>query len=190
MLCGECAGDALAAEYVLLNLLSRVHSRPEPLALGALPLNLKGCPAAGPADLAAASPFAEGGEAAAPFARSVASLLDALLPRVATLPLTIEGLNTHAMRPTKNHERNVLERGALQLSPGTQLLVDETVLMEGKLTEVGVKNLDALKALLETQKLQYDFQVGLCDLRVPLCAHLPNHVSTALVCCPTGYHHH
>lgn len=144
---------------MLLNLLSRVHSRPEPLALGALPLNLKGCPAASPADLAAASPFAEGGEAAAPFARSVASLLAALLPRVATLPLTIEGLNTHAMRPTKNHERNVLERGALQMSPGTQLLVDETVLMEGKLTEVGVQNLDALKALLETQKLQYDFQV-------------------------------
>lgn len=38
------AGDALAAEYLLLQLLSRVHSRPEPIALGALSLNLTGCP--------------------------------------------------------------------------------------------------------------------------------------------------
>ena len=64
-----------------------MHSRPEPMALGALPLNVKGCPAAAAAAAAAASPFAA--EEAAPFARAVVSLLAALLPRVATLPLTV-----------------------------------------------------------------------------------------------------
>jgi hypothetical protein len=33
----------------------------------------------------------------------------------------VEGLNTHAMRPTKNYERNVLEGGKLQMAAGTQV---------------------------------------------------------------------
>ena len=41
---------------------------------------------------------------------------------------------------------------------GTHLLVDETALTPGQLTEVGVKNLTALGNLIQWQKVTYDFQ--------------------------------
>ena len=48
----------------------------------------------------------------------------------------------------------------------SQVVVDETVLMEGKLTELGVSNLDALKGVVEHQKLQYDFKFYATDMPV------------------------
>ncbi len=44
------------------------------------------------------------------------------------------------------------------LCVGTHLLVDETVLTPGQLSEVGVQNLTALGNLIQWQKVSYDFQ--------------------------------
>ncbi len=44
------------------------------------------------------------------------------------------------------------------LCVGTHLLVDETVLTPGLLSEVGVQNLTALGNLIQWQKVSYDFQ--------------------------------
>ncbi len=41
---------------------------------------------------------------------------------------------------------------------GTQVLVDETFLTAGQLTQVGVANLTALGNLIQWQRLTYDFQ--------------------------------
>lgn len=41
---------------------------------------------------------------------------------------------------------------------GTEILVDETVLKPGQLSEVGVANLTTLGNLVQWQKLKYDFQ--------------------------------
>ncbi len=44
------------------------------------------------------------------------------------------------------------------LSPGTEVIVDETVLQPGQLSDGGVKNLTALGNVVQWQKVQYDFQ--------------------------------
>ena len=41
---------------------------------------------------------------------------------------------------------------------GTHVLVDETVLTAGQLTQVGVANLTALGNLIQWQRVTYDFQ--------------------------------
>ncbi len=41
---------------------------------------------------------------------------------------------------------------------GTHLVVDETALTPGQLSEVGVQNLTALGNLIQWQKVSYDFQ--------------------------------
>lgn len=52
--------------------------------------------------------------------------------------------------------------------PGTQVLVDETVMTAGQLTQVGVANLSALGNVVQWQRLNYDFQFHTtefdCDL--------------------------
>lgn len=44
------------------------------------------------------------------------------------------------------------------LYTGTEILVDETVLTTGQLTQEGVANLKALGNLIQWQRLNYDFQ--------------------------------
>jgi hypothetical protein len=45
----DCSGDKLAAEYLLLQLVSRVYTRAEPMAVGKLTVNYTCFPSAPPA---------------------------------------------------------------------------------------------------------------------------------------------
>lgn len=87
----------------------------------------------------------------------ISQLLTSLLPTVHTFPLSVARLNDTAMIPKKDYDQNRLVAGMLQLASGTQLLVDETHMDEGQLTERGVANLKAMGRLLETGKLDFDF---------------------------------
>jgi hypothetical protein len=75
------------------------------------------------------------------FTESLHLLLSELLPRVALLPLNPEGLNTTCFVPRKDYDKGRLIRGQLQLPGGTLLLLDETGMKPGNITEHGVKNL-------------------------------------------------
>ena len=77
-------GDDLAAEFLLLQLVGRVHLRSrEAGPVGLMSLNLTGAPAASP-------PAAPGGaEELSPLGAALAAALAALAPRVVALPLSI-----------------------------------------------------------------------------------------------------
>ncbi|KAG0600553.1 hypothetical protein M758_11G042700 [Ceratodon purpureus] len=138
-------GDTLAAEYLLLHLLSQVHARVDSMALGKLSLNLTGC-----------NPGSEG--APSPMAVAAANVISKLIPRSHLMPLSLETLNKAPIAPRKDYETNRLVTGAIQLADGTHLTLDETALQAGTLGTIGVQNLEVLKHLLQWQKVEYDFQ--------------------------------
>mmetsp|Transcript_28826 Transcript_28826/g.40200 ORF Transcript_28826/g.40200 Transcript_28826/m.40200 type:complete len:197 (-) Transcript_28826:164-754(-) len=67
-------------------------------------------------------------------------------------------MNKEALMPIKDYDLNHLSQGKLQNANGTHLIIDETSLNEGKLSDLGVKNLQAIQQVIEEQKLNYDFK--------------------------------
>jgi len=137
-----CQGDPLAAEYLLLLLTSRVFTRQEEspgfsTAIGIVPLQL-----------------ANAGDQTA---SAVADVLAQLMPRVVGAEISPSFLTKHRFQPRKDYERNRLLAGALQLAPGTVLVLDETPCTEGKLAAEALQGLRALRVLLERQLLALDF---------------------------------
>ena len=51
---------------------------------------------------------------------------------------------------------------------GSHVLVDETALTAGQLSEVGVRNLTALGNVIQWQKLYYDFQYHTSEFHTDL----------------------
>eukprot|EP00092_Neocalanus_flemingeri_P023416 GFUD01025387.1.p1 GENE.GFUD01025387.1~~GFUD01025387.1.p1 ORF type:complete len:665 (+),score=258.42 GFUD01025387.1:184-1995(+) len=133
-------GDRLAAEYLLLHLISKVYLRKDVLVLGKLSLNLHNM------------------TSHEEWPRRLATLLSLLTTNSHYLPLTRATLDTSSFTPKKDFEANRLVSGTLQLAPSTHLWLDETVMTDGQLTAPGLKNLTALGNLITWQKLEYDFQ--------------------------------
>ncbi|XP_074287149.1 mini-chromosome maintenance complex-binding protein [Silene latifolia] len=134
--------DGVAAQFLLLHLLSRVHGRIDAVAVGKLSLNLTG--------------FSK--EAASIFASPLTLTMKKLLPFTQHIPLTIEYLNTACLAPKKDYQANRLVPGVLQLAEGSHVIIDETQLQAGTLNSIGVENARSLKNLTELQKVEYDFQ--------------------------------
>ncbi|KAH7841269.1 hypothetical protein Vadar_027775 [Vaccinium darrowii] len=134
--------DVLAAEFMLLHLLSKVHARVDTLAVGKLSLNLT-C-------------FNK--ENMSVFGNSLNLAVKNLLPITHHIPLSVDYLNTTTLAPRKDYETNRLMSGVLQLAEGSHLTIDETHLQAGTLNTVGVENVRLLKNLLELQKVEYDFK--------------------------------
>jgi hypothetical protein len=174
-------GDNLAAEYLLLQLVSKVHARAQGnagSALGALSLNLSGCPnvtlSSDPqkndaGDKKGALPQQQQSPAdtvqnlatmssMSPFGAAVVAALSALSPRGCGLPLSVPALNAQPWWPRRQPGSVRLTTGPLQLAAGTQLVLDETVLQAGTLNEVGLRNLAALQGIMQSQKVSYDFE--------------------------------
>ncbi|VDO78517.1 unnamed protein product [Soboliphyme baturini] len=68
-----------------------------------------------------------------------------------------EGLNNGRFVPLKEYKTDELLYGKLQLSAGTEVVLDELQMKPGKLNSQGLKNLAALKSVIADQKLDYDF---------------------------------
>jgi hypothetical protein len=150
-------GDDLAAEFLLLQLVSRVHVRTKDAgALGTLPLNLTGCPAAAPGGAGVK-------EGLSPFGAAAAAAVAALVPRAAALPLSVPALNAGPWWPRRARDDARLASGPLQLAPGTQLLLDEAAMQAGALSETGLRNLSALQDVMRAQKVAYDFEFFALD---------------------------
>ncbi|KAG2449005.1 hypothetical protein HYH02_005759 [Chlamydomonas schloesseri] len=173
-------GDGLAAEYVLLQLLSRVVNRGDPNALGQLALNISRCPGAVPCGASAPPAPSVGAAAAAAstpahsspalaaellagrgvsgFASALQAAVSCLVPLSVALPLSVEGCNSLSWSPVRDVSRERTAPSPLQLAPGTVLLLDETVMAPGQLNSQGVVSMQALLALARQQELLYDFE--------------------------------
>jgi len=145
------AGDALAAEYLLLSLLSRVRLRTTAAAtggaagggevvVGPLPLNLSHVSVPG-------------------FAQGLQALLGSVVARAATVEVSLPSLgDASKWIPRKDYESNMLLSSTpLQAAPGTVLILDETGLETGRLDGVGVTNVRCVKKLVEEQKTMCGF---------------------------------
>lgn len=134
--------DGVAAHFVLLHFLSRVHARVDTVAVGKLSLNLT-C-------------FSK--ESASVFGNRLSLAVKNLLPFTHCIPLTLEYLNSVSLAPRKDYEMNRLITGVLQLADGSHVIIDETPLEAGNLNSVGTENARFLKNLTELQKVEYDFK--------------------------------
>jgi len=133
-------GDRLAADYLLLHLLSRVYSRKDVLVLGKMSVNLHNM------------------TSHEDWPRRLSTILSLVTTNSHYLPLTRDTLDTVSFSPRKDYETNRLVAGTLQLAPGTHLLLDETAMTDGQLSAPGVRNLTSLGNLITWQKLEYDFE--------------------------------
>ena len=133
-------GDPLVAEYVLLNIISSIYARRDDvMALGKFCINVSKCPAK------------------EEFREVISTLFAKVCEKLMIYPLTVENLNNSRMIPKKDYNANRLLSGLLQLSDGTNIILDETQMTEGQLMPNGVENLKSLGNLILWQKLTYDF---------------------------------
>lgn len=135
-------GDDLAAEYLLLSLLSEVYLRKEILALGKFCVNISNVPKLENLD----------------YVYELYKFIQLLVPKSYYLPMTLENMNTLSFIPKKDYECNRLTSGILQLSQNTHVVLDETKLTPGKLNSSGINAVNALVEVIKHQKLTYDFK--------------------------------
>ncbi|XP_069095332.1 mini-chromosome maintenance complex-binding protein isoform X1 [Pleurodeles waltl] len=140
-------GDGLAAEYLILHLISTVYSRRDVLPLGKFTLNLSGCPRN------------------SAFTELLYRVLQQLVPASYHLRMTIQNMNELKFIPRKDYTANRLVSGLLQLAGNTSLMVDETALEQGQLDTLGVHNITALGNLITWQKVDYDFSFHRMEFR-------------------------
>jgi len=138
-------GDALAAEYLLCHLLSRVYGRRDVRVLGKMCLNL----------------FKLNNQHN--LNKRLYTLLSLLTSTSHYLPMSRQNLDNLNFTPKKDFEANRLVAGLLQLSAGTRLIVDESAMTTGQLGPKGVNNLKALGNLITWQKVEYDFTYHTLD---------------------------
>ncbi|GAA5977961.1 hypothetical protein JCM10908_004177 [Rhodotorula pacifica] len=140
--------DRDAAEWLLLALVARIHTRHATgMALGSMSLNLA---------------VPDG------FSTDIAQTIESLVPAAAALDLSIETLNNAKTRLAPRSRDETLDAGRLQLAPGTAVVVDLRKIGEGKLEDTGVRNLRHLATAVTQQKLSYEFPYSSFELDTDL----------------------
>lgn len=72
------------------------------------------------------------------FAKTFAKTISDIVPHCFLLELTNDNLMKLNFVPKKDYNANKLHSGILQLCSGTELIVDETALSEGKIDDKGL----------------------------------------------------
>ncbi len=137
-------GDALAAEYLLMHLMSHVFMRRDVTILGKFALNLANIPK----PIVACS---------GTFAQSFYKALTQLFTMGHLFELTCDSLNKSNLIPNKDYNKNKLVTGMLQLPEQFHLVIDETQLNTGKLDQKGLMNFNSISDIIKWQKVGYDF---------------------------------
>jgi hypothetical protein len=145
-LSSHLGGDLIAAEYLLLNLLSRVFARKGVVAVGNMALNLT--------QISIVDPNRSLGD----FVSSLYGFLSGVCGHVELLTLSIDTLNRDRFVPAKDYDQGKLLRGRLQLAPFTHVVVDELAMQEGQLQARGLNNLKELTEAMQWQKVSYNFE--------------------------------
>lgn len=134
--------DQLASDYLLLFLFSQIFAKKYTKNVGSFPLNLI---------------INNDINKCNDIFYNILSIFKKICLKVKDIKLTTDELNKDIFYPKFDSEIEELKPGKLQLSDGTFLLVDEINMNEGKLVEVGIKNLGVLKNLIDFQLLQYEY---------------------------------
>ncbi|ETW02514.1 hypothetical protein H310_06010 [Aphanomyces invadans] len=138
-------GDVIAADFILLCLLSRVYQRSQATTpFGHFAVNLM-FPNANSAAVASAC-------------AQLVKAIHGIVPIATTLNLTLESLNSASFFPRKDYTIDYLHSGLLQLPEGSAVVVDESNMITGQLSDRGTRNIQSLMSLVENQTLTYDFQ--------------------------------
>lgn len=137
-------GDEIAAQYMLCHLISNVYARVNDEALGKFTLNL----------ICHSIPI----EILKEYTQNLYNFIENLMPNSLYIPLTIENLNTSSFVPKKDYSKNRLSSGVLQLPKSSHIVLDETLLENGKLDQSGCMAISDLSELIRNQQLSYDFQ--------------------------------
>jgi hypothetical protein len=95
----------------------------------------------------------------------IQELLEQLRPAFKLISISAVALDNEQLSPSLNSATGALNQGTLQLAPGTHLLIDETCLEQGQLSEKATANLKALMELLDHQHVSYDF--GYQSVEIP-----------------------
>lgn len=140
-------GDALAAQYVLMLLVSRSFGQHGEQALGCWSMNI----ASWPQSLSTAD-----------FVKSVSELV----PRAVGLEFSTAALGSRRWQPSQDFDANRIRSGQLQLASGTLLVLDETSLQEGQLGTDATKAIEAVQTLVLEQSLLCD--CGAYSVKLPL----------------------
>lgn len=142
-------GDRLSAEWLLLSLLAKIHTRKGSNVVGSLSLNLSHFPSP-------TSPSSDDNRV--PF---FFNIISHLLPLSVHQPMSLSHLNeaSNAFSPASASSGG-LDAGRLQLVDGTLVLLDETSMDEGQLREGGINNIRTLSTVLQTKRLAYAFPFG------------------------------
>ncbi|KAE8661671.1 Mini-chromosome maintenance complex-binding protein [Hibiscus syriacus] len=121
--------DGVSAHFILLHLLSKVHTRVDDVDVGKLALNLIGL----------------NKESTSVFGTRLSQTFKHLRPFTNFMPLTLEYLNTTSLAPKKDYQTNRLIPGVLQLPADSHLMVDETQLESRSLNSIEIENTKLLK---------------------------------------------
>lgn len=134
------AGDKLTAYWVLLSIISHIHSRRSGVPLGSLPLTIS---------------YPHTSDSQKSYKPKLITAIESLTSLCVNLNLTIESLNARRFYPHSNGDD--LQAGALQLSPCTTIIFDERQLGTGTLNDTGVRNVHAIQNVVQNQQLEYNF---------------------------------
>ncbi|KAJ3287270.1 hypothetical protein HDU79_005832 [Rhizoclosmatium sp. JEL0117] len=146
-------GDVLAAEYLLVHLITKMRARQDGIQTGNFPLNLH--------NIATASSSG-----------SISDAVASLLPRVRRLPLSINYLNKSRVAPgvfvSQEHWKEMhpnasanelavhgLVSGELQVPDRTSVVIDEVTMDSGILKEQGVINVRHLNDIISFGELPF-----------------------------------
>ena len=123
-------GDKVTAEYCLVNLISRVYHTEGTLHIGNVPLNITGL---------------ENNHSSI-----LVQFLKEILPLFSVFESTTDSLSETMWQPKKNYDTNRLNESVLGEMPTlSNLLIDETLMNEGKIEKNGVDNIKAIATLIE-----------------------------------------
>ena len=132
------------AEYTLLYLLSRVIKRKDIAVIGNFPLNIR-------VDVKKIDVMKK-------ICEYIGNVIYAIAPHALGIKLQLGYLQKNRLASKKNQETSEMEPGVLQLCDQTYLLVNECTLEQGKLDELGVRNLKVIQCIIEGQQIYYDYE--------------------------------
>ncbi|CAA22598.1 MCM binding protein homolog Mcb1 [Schizosaccharomyces pombe] len=126
-------GENIAAESLMLALLSNVVHKTTGLVIGGFTLNLTNC--------------------TSELVSQLVSVLRPLIKRMVIQKVNVAELNRKPLYPLSDGE--TLDTSHLQVAPGTLIVLDETELSSGTLNDVGCRNVQFLSSLISQQDLTF-----------------------------------
>ncbi|PXF49662.1 Mini-chromosome maintenance complex-binding protein [Gracilariopsis chorda] len=144
--------DLLAAEYLVMCLLSRpIRTRGDNV-LGKLSVNI-----VLPSDSTASA------------VQELARAIKEVFPTVVEIEVNLSSLNATEMYPRKDYDMNRLKAGALQMAAGTCLITNECNMTNGRLGKRGVKNIKALTNVSQRCSMPIEFVYYESEVGVDCC---------------------